>query len=53
MNKTMNYTVEEINLMCIYHTDDRYILIKEMEAVTGAQRITFYYTRSCNIYYAV
>ena len=32
MSKTMNYTVEEINLMCIYQTDDRYILIKEMEA---------------------
>lgn len=31
MSKTMNYTVEEINLMCIYHTSDRYILIKEME----------------------
>ena len=31
MSKTMNFTVEEINLMCIYHTSDRYILIKEME----------------------
>ncbi len=32
MNKTKNYTVEEINLMCIYDTSDRYILNKEMEA---------------------
>ena len=33
MNRTaMNYTVEEINLMCIYDTSDRYILIGEMEA---------------------
>lgn len=31
MSKAMNYTVEEINLMCIYNTSDRYILIKEME----------------------
>ena len=33
MNRTtMNYTVEEINLMCIYDTSDRYTLIGEMEA---------------------
>lgn len=38
MSKTMNYTVEEINLMCIYHTSDRYILIKEMETAPLCQR---------------
>lgn len=31
MSKTRNFTVEEINLMCIYHTSNRYILIREME----------------------
>ena len=27
----MDYTVEEINLICIYDTSDRYILIAEIE----------------------
>ena len=33
MSERMNYTMEEINLMCIYDTSDRYILIREMETV--------------------
>ncbi len=28
---SMDYTVEEINLICIYNTSDRYILIAEIE----------------------
>ena len=28
---SMDYTVEEINLICIYDTSDRYILIAEIE----------------------
>ena len=31
MNEKMTYTMEEINLMCIYDTSDRYILVEEME----------------------
>ena len=27
---SMDYTVEEINLICIYDTSDRYILIAEI-----------------------
>lgn len=31
MNEKVNCTMEEINLMCVYDTDNRYILIEEME----------------------
>jgi len=31
MYRAADFTVEEINLMCVYDTTDRYILIDEME----------------------